>query len=132
MLLRHARCVLSRLRWNGLRLLLSSSLSRIGRIENPCSACGHLSSHSALSSYGLFAPLAIWPLSLYNLWSRHWADAQLWGSMVFRHVPIPRKGLGNNNNMSLKIDCSLSNTRCIGCMKYNYALKKHCSEIQYF
>ena len=39
---RHARCVLSRLRCNGHSLLLSSYLSRIGRIENPsCSACGH-------------------------------------------------------------------------------------------
>ena len=41
---RHARCVLSRLRCNGHSLLLSSSLSRIGRIENPsCSACVHSS-----------------------------------------------------------------------------------------
>ena len=41
---RHARCVLSRLRCNGQSLLLSSYLSRIGRIENPsCSACGHSS-----------------------------------------------------------------------------------------
>ena len=41
---RHARCVLSRLRCNELSLLLSSYLSRIGRIENPsCSACGHSS-----------------------------------------------------------------------------------------
>ena len=41
---RHARCVLSRLRCNKHSLLLSSYLSRIGRIENPCcSACGHSS-----------------------------------------------------------------------------------------
>ena len=41
---RHARCVLSRLRCNGHSLLLSSYLSRIGKIENPsCSACGHSS-----------------------------------------------------------------------------------------
>ena len=41
---RHARCVLSRLRCNGLSLLLGSYLSRIGRIENPsCSTCGHSS-----------------------------------------------------------------------------------------
>ena len=40
----HARCVLSRFCCNGHSLLLSSYLSRIGRIENPsCSACGHLS-----------------------------------------------------------------------------------------
>ena len=43
-LLRHARCVLSGLRCNGHSLLLSSYLSRIGRIENHCcSACGHSS-----------------------------------------------------------------------------------------
>ena len=41
---RHARCVFSRLRSNKHSLLLSSYLSRIGRIENPsCSACGHSS-----------------------------------------------------------------------------------------
>ena len=41
-LLRHARCVLSRLRCNGHSLLLGSYLSRNGRIENSsCSACGH-------------------------------------------------------------------------------------------
>ena len=39
---RHAGCVPSCLRCNGHRLLLSSYLSRIGRIENPSySACGH-------------------------------------------------------------------------------------------
>ena len=60
-LLRHACCVLSRLRYNGHSQLLSSYLTRIGRIENPsCSACGNLSSHSALFGYGLFAPLALW------------------------------------------------------------------------
>ena len=65
---RHARCVLSRLRCNGHSLLLGSYLSRIGRIENPsCSAGGHSSqdtSHFALSSYGLFAPLTLWRLSV--------------------------------------------------------------------
>ena len=41
---RHVSCVLSRLRCNGHSLMLSSYLSRIGRIENPsCSACGHSS-----------------------------------------------------------------------------------------
>ena len=39
---RHARCVLSRLRCNGHCSLLSSYLSRTGKIENPsCSACEH-------------------------------------------------------------------------------------------
>ena len=66
---RHARCVLSRLRCNRHSLLLSSYLSRIGRIENPsCSTCGHssqdTSSHFALPSCGLFAPLTFWRLSV--------------------------------------------------------------------
>ena len=40
----HARCVVSRLRCNEHSLLLSSDLSRIGRIKNSsCSACGHWS-----------------------------------------------------------------------------------------
>ena len=40
----HARCFLSHPRCNGHSLLLSSYLSRIGRIENiSCSACGHSS-----------------------------------------------------------------------------------------
>ena len=39
----HAFCVLSHLRCNGHSLLLVSYLSRIGRIENPGSACGHSS-----------------------------------------------------------------------------------------
>ena len=67
---RHARCVLSRLRCNGHSLLLSSYLSRIGRIENSSwqrlwtLVPGHLSSLSALSSYRLFAPLTLWRLSV--------------------------------------------------------------------
>ena len=68
MLPRHARCVLSRLRYKGPSLLQSSYLSRTGRIENPsCSACGHpshLSSHSALSSYGLLVSLYLWQFSV--------------------------------------------------------------------
>ena len=48
---RHARCALSRLLCNRHNFLLSSYLPRIDRIENSfCSACGHLSSHSALSA----------------------------------------------------------------------------------
>ena len=62
---RHACCVLSHLRCNGHCLLLNFYLSMIGRIENSsCSVCGHFSSHSALFSYGLFAPLTIWRLSV--------------------------------------------------------------------
>ena len=60
-------CALTCLCCNGYILLLSSYLTRFGRIENPSfRACvlGHLSSHSALSSYGLFALLALWQLSV--------------------------------------------------------------------
>ena len=53
--------VLSRFHCNGYSLLLV--LSRIGRMENSsCSACGHLSSHSALSSYGLCTVYSLRPL----------------------------------------------------------------------
>ena len=86
---RHARCVLSRLRCNKHSLLLSSYLSRIGRIENPsCSACRHSSqdtSHSALSSYKLFSTLCLFAIS----GPGHGEFLSFWGSMVFRHAPIP-------------------------------------------
>ena len=64
---RHARCVLSRLRSNGHSILLSSYLSRIGRIESSlCSACGHPSqdtSHLILHCPATdSAPLALWQL----------------------------------------------------------------------
>ena len=71
---RHARCVLSRVRCNGHRLLLGSYLSRIGRIENPsCSACGHSSqdiSHLILhcpATDSLRRSLFVDSLSLYDL-----------------------------------------------------------------
>ena len=68
-LLCHARCVLSCLSCDGHSLLLSSYLSRIGRIENPsCSTCRHLSQdtfHLILHcSYRLFALLALWQFSV--------------------------------------------------------------------
>ena len=103
-LTRRARCVLS-LRCNGHSLLLSSYLSRISRIDSPCSAFGHSSldtSHVILhcpATYSLRRSLFGDSLSLYHLWSRPWGVAQLLGLHVFRHVPIPRKGSGNNNNM---------------------------------
>ena len=92
---RHARCVLSRLRCNGHSLLFGFYLSRIGRIENPsCSACGHLSSHFALSSYGLFGD----SLSLYDLWSRPWGVARFLGLHGVPPCPIPLKGSGNQQH----------------------------------
>ena len=82
----HARCVLSHLRCNGHSLLLSSYLSRIGRIENPfCRACGcssqdtsHLILHCPATD-SLRCSLFGDCLSFYNLWSRPWGVAQLQG-----------------------------------------------------
>ena len=98
---RHARCVLSRLRCNGHSLLLSSYLSRIGRIENPsCSSCGHSSqdiSHLILhcpamdsSRRSLFGD----SLSLYDLWSRPWGVARLLGLHGLPPCPHPSEGVG--------------------------------------
>ena len=66
---RHARCILFGLRCKGHSLLLSSHLSRIGRIDNfCCSACGHSFQDT---SYLILhcpatdsAPLAFWRLSV--------------------------------------------------------------------
>ena len=64
----HARCVISRLRYNG-TLLLNSYLSKIDRIEDPsCSACGYWtqeSSHFILHCPATdSAPLDLWRLSV--------------------------------------------------------------------
>ena len=66
---RQALCVLSRLWCNGHSLPVIFYLSRIGRIESFLQRMqtlvpGHLSCHSALPSYGIFAPLALWGLSV--------------------------------------------------------------------
>ena len=97
---RHARCVFSRLRCNGHSLLLSSSLSRIGRIENPsCSVCGHSSQDTsdlilrcpAMDS--LRRSLFGQSLSLYDLWSRPWRVAPLLGLHGIRPCPHPSEGV---------------------------------------
>ena len=83
-------------------------------IKNPlCGACGHpihvwrlrssdpgrLSSHSALSSYGLFMPVALWRLfSFYNLWSRTWRVGRLLGLHGFPpHPPSLGRDWATNN-----------------------------------
>ena len=96
MLPRHACCVLSRLRCNGHSLLLSSYLSRIGRIENSfCIACGH---SSQVTSYlflhcpatdSLRRLLFGDSLSLYDLWSRPLGVARLLGHHGLPRCPIP-------------------------------------------
>ena len=98
---RHARCVLSRLRCNGHSLLLSSYLSRIGRIENSsCSACGHPSqdiSHLILhcpATDSLRRSLFGDSLSFYDLWSRPWGVARLLGLHGLPPCPHPSEGVG--------------------------------------
>ena len=108
---RHARCVLSRLRCNGHRLLLDSYLSRIGRIENPsCSACGHSSqdiSHlilHCLATDCLRRSLFGDSLSLHDLWSRPWRVARLLGLHGFRRCsPSLGRGRVTNNNLPTNI-----------------------------
>ena len=106
---RHACCVLTRLRCNGHSLLLGSYLSRIGRIENiSCSACRHSSqdtSHlilhcpatdslrrSLLPTLYLFTTSGPHPRELLGFW----------GSMVFRHASIPRKGSGKQQQRGVR------------------------------
>ena len=104
--------VVSRLRCNGQSQMLSSYLSRIGRIENPsCSACGHLSkdtSHFILHrpatnflSRSLFGDSQ----SLYDLWSRPWGVARLLGAPWSSAMP-PSLGRGRviNNNINFKTE----------------------------
>ena len=100
MLPRHARCVLSRLRGNGHSLLLGSYLSRIGRIENPsCSV--DTRPRTPLISFCTVQPrtlCAAHSLATLCLSTTSGPDPGefpgFWGSMVFRHAPIPRKGSG--------------------------------------
>ena len=100
-LLRHARCVLSHLRCNGHSLLLSSYLSRIGRIENLlCSACGHPSQdtfHLILhcpATDSLCRSLFGDSLSLCDLWSRPWRVARLLGLHGQPPCRHPSEGVG--------------------------------------
>ena len=118
---RHARCVLSRLRCNGHSLLLGSYLSRIGRIENPSySACGpsslDTSSHSALSSYGLFAPLTLWRLSvslrpLVQTPGSCSASGAPWYSAMPPSLGRGRVNNNNNNNLNWSTTNNLTRFR---------------------
>ena len=85
-LLRHARCVPSRLCCKEHSLLLSSYQFRIGKIENPyCSACRHSpqdTSHLILrcpATDSLRRSLFGDSLTLYDLWSRRLGVAQILG-----------------------------------------------------
>ena len=98
---RHARCVLSRLRYNGYSLLLGSHLSRIGRIENlSYSARGYSSqdtSHLILhypATDSLRCSLFGHSLSLYDRWSRPWRIARLLGLHGLPPCSHPSEGVG--------------------------------------
>ena len=91
---------LSRLRCNGHNLLLSSYLSRIGRIENPsCVVCGHSSqdnSHLILHFplRTLYVAHTLATLSFYNLWSKPWRVAELLGLYGLPPCPHPSERFG--------------------------------------
>ena len=98
---RHARCVLSRLCCNGHSVLLSSHLSKIGRIDNSSwSACGHSSQDTSnlilhcLATNSLRRSLFGDSLSLYNLWSRPWGVSRLLGLHGLPSFPHPLEGVG--------------------------------------
>ena len=105
---RHSRCVPAHLRCNKHSLLLSFYFFRIGRIENfSCSAFGlssqdtsHLILHCPATDYlrrSLFDDS--FSLSLFTISGPGLGELRdFWGSMVFRHAPIPRNGSDNNNN----------------------------------
>ena len=114
MLFRHARCVLSPPCCNGHSLLLSSYFTRTSRIENPsCNACGHPSQdifhpHSGLSSYGLFAPLALWRLFVSTISGTGRGELSgFWISMVLRHAPS--LGRGRVTTTTTDLHCSFYN-----------------------
>ena len=99
---RHARCVLSRLRCNGHSLLLSSYLSRIGRMGILPAAFADTRPRTPLISFctvqlrTLYAAHSLATLCLSTTSGPHPGELPgFWGSMVSRHAPIPRKGSGN-------------------------------------
>ena len=98
---RHACCVFSHLCCNGHGLLVSSYLTRIGRIEySSCNACEHPSQdtfylilhYRSMDSLcrSLFGDL----LSLYDLWSRSWKVAQLLSLHSIPPCPYSLEGVG--------------------------------------
>ena len=102
---RHARCALSlssMLQWTqpSIKLLsLQIWQNRESFLQHLQTLVPeHLSFHSALSSYGLLAPLALWRLFVsLRFWSRPWRVARTLELHGLPPSPIPRKGSGNNN-----------------------------------
>ena len=97
---RHACCVLFRFRCNGHSVMLSSYLSRIGRIENPSySACGHSSQHTP--HLVLRCPVTNFlrrslfgnSLFLYDFYSRPLGVARFLGLHGILPCPHPSEGV---------------------------------------
>ena len=110
----HARCVLSRLRCNGHSLLLGSYLSRIWQnreffLQRLWTLVpGHLLSHSALSSYGLFGPLTLWRLSVSLRSLVQTLESCLASGAPWSSAMPPSLGRGRvNNNKTRKKECNL-------------------------
>ena len=123
MLPRHARCVLSLVfAATDTSLLLSSYLSRIGRIENPpCSACGHSfqdTSHLILHCPATgSAPLTLWRLSvslrpLVQALGNCPASGAPWPSAM--PPSLERGRVTNNNNNNSFTLCSTSQKNFFG------------------
>ena len=92
---RHARCVLSHLCCNGHTLLLNSYLSRISRIDSTRPRTS-LHSFCTVQQRTLCAAHSLATLCLCTTSGPGPGESPgFWGSMVYRHVPIPRKGSGN-------------------------------------
>ena len=111
---RHARCVLSRLRWYRHSFLLGSYLSRIGIIENPsCNACGHSSQDTSISFCTVQLRTLYVAHSLVTLclsttsgpdpgsWP---ASGAPWSSAM---PPSLGRGRINNNNKAIKCDLTI-------------------------
>ena len=93
---RHASCVLSRLRCNGHNLLLSSYLSRIGRIVILYAAPADICPRTPLISFctvQLRTLCAAHSLTTLCLCTTSGPDPGelpgFWGSMIILHAPIP-------------------------------------------
>ena len=108
----HACCALSHFQCNGHSLLLSSYLSRIGRIKKPsCSTCSDLSQNTChlilhcLATASLYCSLFGNSLSLCNLWSKPCGIAWLLGLNDLLSCLHFWKGSGNNKTRQSTIRC---------------------------
>ena len=99
---RHARCVLSRLRCNGHSVLRSSYLSRLRILPAAPADTRPWTSFISFCTVQLRTPCAAHSLATLCLSTTYGPGPGklhgFWGSTVFRHAPIPRKGSGNRNS----------------------------------